>query len=252
MSILRKTTLAALLALGSQFAAASPFTSFSPTGFDVTTVGASTVGGIVVQLVGSNGTTITSQLAASSLFEGFASSNPFTIGTQAGYTDAITGVLGGGLSRAVFRFSLFDGDNAAGNFDFNENFLRVNGVEVGNWSTVQTQNTDGLGNALASGFSSGGFRDSLLDTGWFDVTNTTQLAAIFANIDATNSISFQLRDIDPGDNFYNFKQGINNSLINVGTGPIVTAPNGVPEPTSLALAGAALALLGGLARRKKQ
>lgn len=250
MNTLRNVILGALLAAGTQLATASTFTNTSPTGTDVTTVGVSTVGGIVVQLVGANGTTVTSQLAASTLYVGFAATNPFTIGTQAGYGNSITSLLGGGLSRATFRFSLSDGDTGSGNFDFNQNFLQVNGVEVGNWSSVQAQNTDGLGNVLAPGFSNGGFRDGLLDTGWFDVTNSALLASIFANIDAADSISFQLRDTDPGDNFFDFTQGINNSLINVGTGPIITNPNAVSEPGALALAG--LGLLGvAFARRRK-
>jgi hypothetical protein len=250
MTTFRKAVLGALLVAGTQLAAASTFTNTSPTGADVTTIGVSTVGGIVVQLVGTNGTTITSQLAASTLYVGFAANNPFTIGTQAGFDDSITSLLGGGLSRATFRFSLFDGDTGAGNFDFNQNFLQVNGVEVGNWTSVQAQNTDGLGVALASGFSGGGFRDNLLDTGWFDVTNNAMLASIFTNIDAANSISFQLRDIDPNDNFFDFTRGINNSLINVGSGPIVTPPNRVSEPGALALAGLGLLGVAFMRRRK--
>jgi hypothetical protein len=247
MKFFRKAAAAALFAAGAQLAMASPFTSTSPNGVDVTTVGASTVGGIVVQLIGTNGVTVTSQLAASSLYVGFASVNPFTIGSQTGYDNTITGALGGGLVRATFRFSLYDGDTANGDFDFHDNFLQVNGVEVADWSNVQAQNTDGLGVNIG-GFSGGGFRNNLLDTGWFDITNAAQLATIFSSIDATDTITFGLRDLDPFDNFFDFTQGIDRSLINVGTGPIITP--GVPEPTSLALVGLALALAGGVARRK--
>jgi hypothetical protein len=247
-----KRIAAVIVGFGIQAASASPFTNVSPTGFDVTTVGASTVGGIVVQLVGANGNQVISQLAASTLFEGQPNFTPITIGTQAGFGDAVTGVLGGGLSRATFRITLQDGDNAAGNFDFNRNFFLVNGVEVANWSTVQAQNTNGLGVATASGFSGGGFRNNLLDTGWFDVTNAAHLAAIFADIDVTDGMRFGLRDAEViGDNFFDFTLGIDNSLINIGTGPVVTPPPSgvVPEPGSLALVGLALAAAGFTRRR---
>lgn len=238
--VLSSVALAASLAFAGS-AMATPFTSTSPTGLDVTTVGASTVGGIVVQLVGSNGATVVSQLAASTLYEGFADANPLTIGTQTGFGNAVTGALGGGLTSASFRFSLFDGDTAAGNFDFNQNSLLVNGVNAGNWSAVNAQNTDSVGTALPSGFSGGGFRDNLLDTGWFHVTNSGLLSSIFASIDAADQIIFSLNDVDPFDNFFDFKRGLDASLINVGNGPVVTPPNGVPEPGTLALLGLALA-----------
>lgn len=233
---LRFSIASLVLAVGfSGSVSATSFTSSSPNGaFDVTSVGASTVGGIVADLVGSNGAHVVSQLSASSLYQGYASANPFTIGTQSGFSSAVTNALGGGLAAAAFRISLYDGDTGAGNFDFNQNTLLINGITIGNFSAVATQNTTSTG-VLAGGGSSLGFRDSTLDTGWFNLTDAVKLSTLFTSLLNTNSLNYQLLDVDPNDNFFDFKQGIDGSLINVGQGPTITPPSSVPEPGTIAL-----------------
>jgi hypothetical protein len=107
--------------------------------------GVSEVGGIVLDLTGNNGTRVVTQAAANTLFVGSAPSiNPLIIGTQTGFTPTVISSLGGGISKASVRVSLFDGDSAAGDFDFNQNTLLLNNINFGNFSTVQTQNTDGF------------------------------------------------------------------------------------------------------------
>lgn len=248
--MLKKIYLSVMLSLVSPIVLASPFTNLSPTGTNVSTSGASTIGGIVIELVGSSGSRSLSQIAASTLFEGFAPNNPLNIGSQGGFTSSILNPLGGGLSSASFRFTLDDGDTSAGNFDFNLNTLLVNSVDAGNWSDVQTQTTSSAGVASSANLDFG-FNNNQLDTGWFHVTDAGVLASLFASLVATETLSFQIDDVDPGDNFYDFTQGIDNELANVGSGPVVLPPvNAVPVPAALPLMASALALFGFVSRRK--
>jgi hypothetical protein len=235
----KKTSIAlvssSILALATgQAAQASSFTTTSPLG--ALGAGFSEVGGIVLDMKGANGARVTSQLSAANMFSGFGSyySNTLTIGTQTGFTSSLLSALGGGLQEVAVRMTLWDGDTAAGEFDFNDNKLQLNGLDFGNWSNIIAQNTDSSGNVLSGGLSSGGYRNDKLDTGWFHMTDSSVLGSFFSSL-SSGQVQYSLWDSDPGDNYLDFKQGVAASMVNVGAAPQIntTATAKVPEPTSV-------------------
>lgn len=236
---------AATLVAGS--ASATPFTTTSPTSKGLLPGGVTEIGGIVLDMVGTNNVRVVSQLAASSLYVGFsgAGNNPLTIGTQTGFSAAVLAALGGGLSELSVRITLFDGDTGSGDFDDGENDLLINGNLIADFSSVNAQNTDASG-TVAGSFSGGGFRDNTLDTGFFYTNNAATLLGVYNSLIATNEAIFALDDVDPDDNFFDFTQGVDGGLINVGQGPQV-----VSEAGALGLFGLGLVGLGLATRRRK-
>jgi hypothetical protein len=242
----------AIVSAGLLFASpanATVFTRTSPTG-GLLPAGVTEIGGLVLDLTGANGARVVSQVAASSLYVGSPSSseNPLLIGTQTGFTPAVIAALGGGLSAASIRVTLSDGDNQSGNFDFNQNSLTANGVSFGNFSAVATQETNSTGLTLLS--SGNGFGNNMLSTGFFSLTDAAGLAALFGSLSG-GTVAYRLVDVDPGDQFFDFTQGIDGGLINVGSGPVVQPPTGaVPEPATWAMMILGFGLVGASMRRR--
>ena len=184
----------------------------SPTAGGALPPGVTPVGGIVLDLVGKNGVRVVSQLAASSLFVGFYDSgtpevyrgNPGTIGIQSGITQTVLNSLGGGLSEVAVRITVDDGDTGPGDFDDTaQNFLLLNGIRLGDFSDVITRQTSGDGLTMLSRNPDGGFRNDILDTGFFHSSDPSFLAAFFNSL-SSGQVIYQLDDTDPNDNFFDF------------------------------------------------
>ena len=234
--------------------AAAQSTTTSPTSAGALPGSVSVIGGIVLDLIGLNGNRVVSQLAASTLYRGnpSASNNPLTIGTQTGFSASVLSQLGGGIQQLAARVSLFDGDSAPGNFDDGDNQFGINGTLIGNFSDVATVETTGTGSVISTGT---GFADDDLETGFFYTDDATILDAIFQSLGATGSAVYTLLDSDPGDQFYDFTQGIDADLIDVGSGPVVTPPGGggvgaVPLPAAAWMLMAGIGALAAAGRRR--
>jgi uncharacterized protein YhjY with autotransporter beta-barrel domain len=219
---------------GGTRAAATAFTETSPTAGGESPFTLAPVGGIVFDGIGLNGNRVISQLTASAL-AGNANynSSPVTLGTQNGFTDAITDELGGGFEELAFRLTANDWDNAAGELDFNAHTLRLNGIDVGNPSTVVAQATNDAGTPGGAGFSGGGFRNNQLDTGWLLVSDPAVLAAVFAAIEADDQIDFDYTDTSSNGNGIDFSRGVDAAGAGLTLGPVLiqTLENVANTPT---------------------
>ncbi len=215
-------------------AAATVFTETSPTSAGAAPFPLAPVGGIVFDGVGLNGNRVISQLTASAL-PGNANYNfsPVTLGTQLGYTDAITGQLGGGFAQLAVRLTVYDLDNAAGELDFNALTLRLNGVGVGNLSEVITEATNNAGTPTGAGFSTGGFRNNQLDTGWLLVGDPGVLAVVFATVENDGQIVFDYTDVTANANVADFSRGVDAAGAGLILGPVLiqTLANIAATPT---------------------
>ena len=205
----------------------SSLTMTSPTQGGPLPTDVTPVGGVVLDLVGINGLRIVTQVPASQLFRGFFDrgepaafqGHPGTIGIQTGLTPAIVNALGGGLAEVAVRLTVFDGDTGPGEFDRFQNRLLLNGVLVGDFSEVHTWETVADGLTILSDNPQGGFRDGRLDTGFFHLTGADRLAALHRSLLDTGAVRFQLADDDPFDNLFDFTQGVDAGLIDVGRLP---------------------------------
>ncbi len=202
------------------------FTMKSPTPGGDLPSGVTAVGGIVLDLIGLNGVRVVVQLAANQLFSGLfdSGSQIGQIGVMGGLSPQVLAQLGGGLAQMAVRMTVEDADTSVGDWDYNQNFLTLNGIELGNLSSRPTEATSeaGVPSGLATGFQNGA-----LSTGWFHVTDAGVLAQLFTSLMTSNQATFGLKDLTPGDNSYDFSKGINGAFFGIETPN--TAPDAVDD-----------------------
>jgi hypothetical protein len=204
------------------------FTTLSPTSAGELPSGVTVVGGVVLDLIGKNGVRVVSELKATDTFKGYYDDgtptsfrgNPGTIGIQQGFDASLISALGGGLSEVAVRITLYDGDTGPGDFDQNENWLLLNNARIGNFSDVVTHKTDANG-VDATATATKGFVTNTLDTGFFYSNDHTFLDPFYQSL-SQGTVTYQLDDSDPNDNYFDFTQGVDASLIDRGQGPTVT------------------------------
>ena len=199
---------------------ADDFFRSTPDGRDIPS-SASKVGGIVLQLVGTNGATLFTQTKATSLYKGFFDSSPGVVGSQSSLD---LSNLGGGLSRVSMRWTINDGDTAGNpsdtnsqEFDYDDITLGMNGVSLQSASGLTAYSHDDSGNNATV---VSGFPNNVTATGWVTTTDSTKLSTIYNSITQnSNTATFHLFDSDVNDNYFDFTKGIDSSMSETESAP---------------------------------
>jgi uncharacterized repeat protein (TIGR01451 family) len=219
--------------IGQLTAQATPFTTTVPGTSIVLPTSYPQAGGVVIVLVGVNGNVYYQYSNPSVMYQGYNNSgtpaawqgNPMQIAPVTTINcglQSCSSYFGGGIASMSVRFTAYDGDTKAGEFDFNKITLGINGTNIGNFSAVATQTTNTAGTTLVA--SGTGFGNNTFDTGWFQSSDATLLA----NILTTGTLKSTLTDATPNDNYWDFKQGADAT---VGT-PTIIAPGVTLKKTS--------------------
>jgi PKD domain len=204
------------------------FTQMSPIGLAPLISQIPPAGGLVLDLVGINGGRIETELAPSQLFSGYFNSgtpasyrgNPGTLGIQTGLTPTALRTLGGGLAGVAVRVTMSNGQTGPGEPFRNDNFLLLNGILLGDFSNVVTQQTTSDGNTALSLNPAGGFRTNSLDTGFFSSTDPVLLSSLYSSIARTGQVVYQFQDSTPYSQAMNFTAGLDQNLANPGPIPV--------------------------------
>ncbi len=185
------------------------------TGFTMTVPGTSLAlpsdypqaGGVAIVMVGANGNAYYQFSDPTGAFVGYQNTgspasfrgNPFTINSpitlDCGFSRC-TDYFGGSLARIYIRFTAQDGDTSAGDFDFNDISLVLNGFTVGNWSSVTTERTSADG-VTSFGFQTG-FGNNTLNTGWFTSTDPGLLSNVLTTNRTTTQVLTAIRTTTTG------------------------------------------------------
>ena len=177
------------------------------------------VGGTMFVLIGVNGNIYYQFVNPSTQFEGFQNTgtpvafqgNPFQLGpTQTlncGPTPCVD-YFGGSIVEGYARLTARDGDTCNGNFDFNDISFEINNITVANFSGLPANTVE---RTSFDGTTSIGFEDCFRDqpatetsTAWFDLTG---VPGLLNNILTTGSTTPFIRDVDPDDNRWFFRDG---------------------------------------------
>ena len=174
------------------------------------------VGGTMFVLIGANGTIYYQFVNPSTQFIGFQNSgtptayqgNPFQLGPTQNLncgTVSCTDYFGGSIVEGYARLTARDGDACPGEFDHNNVFFEVNGIQVGSFTGPNTERTNPTG-TTSLGFEPC-FRNqgsTETSTAWFDLT---PVPGILNNILTTGGTTPYVRDTDPNDNYWYFTDG---------------------------------------------
>ncbi|MFC3095984.1 hypothetical protein DRW07_06250 [Alteromonas sediminis] len=168
-------------------------------------------GGAVIDIVWDTGDRFNAFLGADALMKretvttdsetGLASEE---IGSYLFNPELFSSSLIGGIAKLAIRLSLYDGDNATmegvdsieGQFQANENFLGVNGANLGNFSTVETVTFTQKGEEIVDtpeGMT--GFLGGHTGVGWFFTEDSSLLETVFKGIEETGSLQMTF-DVD--------------------------------------------------------
>ncbi|MGB0906432.1 MAG: beta strand repeat-containing protein, partial [Maricaulaceae bacterium] len=167
-------------------------------------------------LIGVNGNIYYQFVNPSTQFEGYYNSgtpvafrgNPFQLGPTQNLNcgpTACVDYFGGSIVEGYARLTARDADACPGNFDHNDVFFEVNGIQVGGFTGPNTQRTNMAG-TVSYGFESC-FRDQSTtetSTAWFDLT---PVPGLLNNILTTGGTTPWVRDNDVRDNHWFFKDG---------------------------------------------